>query len=191
MIQTPAGSSTARRGVVILLTGLPGAGKTSIASALKELMLVDGGRDVLHCDGDILRDTFQPPLGFSRNDRAAQMERITSLALDVVRRGGVAICSAVAPYDADRQKARTAVETAGAFFLVYVATPLGVCEARDPKGLYAKARAGAIEGFTGVSDPYEIPTDAHVTVDTTTMSAQFAAAHILSELPPIWPVRQR
>jgi sulfate adenylyltransferase len=109
------------------------------------------------------------------------------LWLDVVRRGGMAICSAVAPYDAARQKARTAVETAGAFFLVYVATPLGVCEARDPKGLYAKARVGAIKAFTGVSDPYEVPTDAHVTVDTTVTSAQLAAAHILSELSSTWP----
>ena len=176
-------------GVTIFLTGLPAAGKTTTALALKERLSTMSAREAVVIDGDIVRETMRPQLGFSRADRDLQIQRITSLALDVMRRGGVAICAAVAPYDGARRRARLSAERFGKFFLVHVATPLDVCEKRDPKGLYAKARAGAIQCFTGISDPYEAPADADVILDTTTTGSAEAARRIISELATRWDVR--
>jgi sulfate adenylyltransferase len=170
-------------GVAVWLTGLPASGKTTIALALKELLLARGGQDVVILDGDVVRSSINPQLGFSREDREKQMERVTCVALDVVRRGGVAICALVAPYDAARRKARSRIEVDGAFVLVYVSTPLAICETRDPKGLYTRARNGAITQFTGVSDPYEAPSDANIKVDTSAETGEDIAAQILSALP--------
>ena len=172
----------ASRGVAVFLTGLPGAGKTTTATALHQMLVARGFKDVVVLDGDQVRAVLSPRLGFTREDRRVHLERVTALALDAVSRGGIAICALVAPYDADRRKARSTIESAGTFLLVHVATPLATCEARDPKGLYALARKGTITRFTGVSDPYETPTDADLTVDTTAATAEEVSERILSAL---------
>ena len=164
----------------MFLTGLSGSGKTTIANVLVD-RLRDAGRTVVLLDGDVVRRNLWPDLGFSRDDRDTNVRRIGSIASEIAAHGGVALCSMVAPYDAARKDVRRMVEQVGGFVLVHVATPLDVCETRDPKGLYAKARAGLLPAFTGVSDPYEVPDDAELVVDTT-RAAPEAASSILSYL---------
>ncbi|MEJ5866620.1 adenylyl-sulfate kinase [Pseudokineococcus sp. 5B2Z-1] len=159
----PAG----RTGVVVLLTGLSGSGKSTVARALTTALLERTDRSVTLLDGDRVRRVLSAGLGFSRADRELNVRRIGWVAAEVARHGGVAVCAPIAPYAATREEVRTAVDGAGgAFLLVHVATPLAVCEARDRKGLYARARAGDLPAFTGVSDPYEEPRDADVVLDT-------------------------
>ncbi|MFA9432454.1 bifunctional sulfate adenylyltransferase/adenylylsulfate kinase [Egicoccus sp. AB-alg2] len=172
-----------RQGLVILLTGLSGAGKSTIANVLVERLLELGGRRVTLLDGDLVRRHLSSELGFSREHRDLNVRRIGFVAAEIAKNGGVAICAPIAPYDAARQAVRRLVEDAGgAFVLVHVATPLEVAEARDPKGLYAKARAGLLPEFTGVSDPYEPPHDADVVLDTTDGYPEQAADLILQHL---------
>jgi sulfate adenylyltransferase len=160
--ETPAPSA---RGVTLFFTGLSGSGKSTIANALRVRLLEDGRRTVTLLDGDLVRQHLSSELGFSREHRALNVRRIAFVAAEIARHGGLAICAPIAPYASVRAEARTLVEAAGAFLLVYVATPIEVCEARDPKGLYKRARAGTLAEFTGVSDPYEAPDDADVTID--------------------------
>jgi sulfate adenylyltransferase len=158
----------ARRGVVVFLTGLSGSGKSTIARALNDVLLERGDRTVTSLDGDVVRHHLSKGLGFSREDRETNIARIGWVAAEISRHGGVAICSPIAPFDSTRQEVRSMVDAAGGgFVLVHVATPLEECERRDRKGLYAKARAGLIPEFTGISSPYEVPTDADLTLDTT------------------------
>jgi sulfate adenylyltransferase len=158
----------ARRGLVVFLTGLSGSGKSTIARALHDVLLERGDRTVTSLDGDVVRHHLSKGLGFSRADRETNIARIGWVAAEISRHGGVAICSPIAPFDSTRQEVRSMVDAAGGgFFLVHVATPLEECERRDRKGLYAKARAGLIPEFTGISSPYEVPTDADLTLDTT------------------------
>ncbi|MDD9349502.1 adenylyl-sulfate kinase [Mumia sp.] len=156
------------RGLVVFFTGLSGSGKSTIARALYDLVLEDGRRTVTSLDGDVVRHHLSKGLGFSKQDRETNIARIGWVAAEIARHRGVAICSPIAPFDATRKQVRAMVEEAGgSFALVHVATPLEECERRDRKGLYAKARAGAIPEFTGISSPYEVPDDALVSVDTT------------------------
>ena len=155
----------ARQGVTVFLTGLSGAGKSTIANVLLVKLLERGGRAVTLLDGDVVRRRLSPELGFSKADRDANIRRIGFVAAEITKCGGLAICAPIAPYDEVRKEVRAAIAPHGGFVLVHVATPLATCEARDRKGLYAKARAGLLPAFTGISDPYEPPADAEVTID--------------------------
>jgi sulfate adenylyltransferase len=164
------------------MTGLSGAGKSTIANVLLVKLLEMGGRPVTMLDGDIVRKHLSSELGFSREHRDINIRRIGFVAAEITKNGGIAICAPIAPYDAVRKEVRAMIEPRGGFVLVHVATPLAVCELRDRKGLYARARAGLIMEFTGVSDPYEPPGDADVVLDTTDTSPEEAAQEILLHL---------
>ena len=167
------------RGLVIFLTGLSGSGKSTIARGLRDALSERGDRTVSLLDGDLVRELLSAGLTFSRADRDLNIARIGFVATEVARHGGIAICAPIAPYAEARARARAMVREVGDFLLVHVATPVQVCEARDRKGLYAKARAGVIDNFTGVSDPYEEPTDADLTIDTSAMSRQQSVDAVL------------
>jgi sulfate adenylyltransferase len=154
------------QGLVIFFTGLSGSGKSTLARALVDALVEDGTRRVTVLDGDLVRRVLSAGLGFSRADRDLNVRRIGWVAAEVSRHGGVAVCAPIAPYAATRAAVRREVSAVGDFVLIHVATPLEVCERRDHKGLYAKARAGLIPEFTGISDPYEAPTDADLVLDT-------------------------
>ena len=171
-----------RRGITIFFTGLPCAGKTTLAQALHLRLLEQTGRPVTLLDGDVVRKLLSSELGFSKEHRDLNIRRIGFVATEVTRHGGIAICAAIAPYDAVRKEVRTQVESVGRFFLVYVATPLSVCETRDVKGLYTKARAGIFPAVTGISDPYEPPDDADLRLDTREMTPAESADRVLAKL---------
>ncbi len=172
----------AERGLAIFFTGLSGSGKSTIARGLAEALTERGDRTVSLLDGDHVRQLLSAGLTFSRADRDLNIARIGYVAAEVARHGGIAICAPIAPYAAARAAARQMVTEVGDFLLVYVSTPVDVCAARDRKGLYAKARAGLITGFTGVSDPYEEPRDADLVLDTSVMTRQQAVDAILKLL---------
>jgi sulfate adenylyltransferase len=156
-----------RRGVVVFFTGLSGSGKSTVARALAA-ELEDDGLGTTLLDGDEVRHHLSKGLGFDRESRETNVERIGYVAALVAKHGGIAVAAPIAPFAAGRARVRTLAEEAGAHFvLVHVSTPLAVCEARDRKGFYAKARAGEIAEFTGVSSPYEEPDDAELVIDTT------------------------
>jgi sulfate adenylyltransferase len=171
-----------KQGFTVFFTGLSGSGKSTIANALRVKLLELGGRPVTFLDGDIVRKHLSSELGFSKEHRDINIRRIGFVAAEVTKNGGVAICAPIAPYDSVRKEVRGMIEPFGGFVLVYVATPLEVCESRDRKGLYAKARAGVLKEFTGISDPYEAPDDAEITLDTGELSPEEAAQTILLHL---------
>jgi sulfate adenylyltransferase len=170
------------QGFTVFFTGLSGSGKSTIANVLMTKLLEQGGRPVTLLDGDLVRRHLSSELGFSKEHRDINIRRIGWVASEITKNGGIAICAPIAPYSAVRAEVRAMVEAAGGFILVHVATPLEVCEARDRKGLYAKARAGIVKEFTGISDPYEDPVDAEVRIDTGELSAEEAANAILLHL---------
>lgn len=171
------------RGVVVLFTGLSGSGKSTIARGVRNALLEAGDRTVTMLDGDVVRRHLSAGLGFSRADRDTNIRRIGWVAAEISRHGGLAIASPIAPFAATRSAVRAMVEAAGGqFVLVHVATPLAECERRDRKGLYARARAGEIGDFTGISSPYEEPTDADLHIDTTSCTVDDAVALVLAEL---------
>jgi adenylyl-sulfate kinase len=161
-------------GLAIFLTGLPAAGKTSIARELGT-RLASLGRCVTMLDGDELRSRVSPDLGFSRSDREANLRCASVIATEVVKHGGIVVCSFVAPYEQSRQEFRDSVQEHGKFVLVHVATPLNECERRDPKGLYRKARVGILARFTGISDLYEVPRHSDIAIDTTALTVTESA----------------
>ena len=169
----------AQQGFTVFFTGLSGSGKSTIANALLVKLLEMGGRPVTMLDGDLVRKNLSSELGFSREHRDLNIRRIGYVASEITKAGGIALCAPIAPYDATRKHVRALVESGGGFILVHVATPLEVCETRDRKGLYAKARAGLIPEFTGISDPYEEPTDAEVVIDTSAFQPEEAANQIV------------
>jgi sulfate adenylyltransferase len=169
----------AERGLAIFFTGLSGSGKSTIARGLAEALTERGDRTVSLLDGDHVRQLLSAGLTFSRADRDLNIARIGFVAAEVARHGGIAICAPIAPYAGARAVARKLVTEVGDFLLVYVSTPVEVCAARDRKGLYAKARAGLIKGFTGVSDPYEEPRDADLVLDTSVMTRDQAVGAVL------------
>ena len=158
-----------RRGLTVFFTGLSGSGKSTVAKALRDRLLADG-RTVSLLDGDEVRRLLSAELGFSRAERDLNIRRIGFVAAEITRHGGIAICAPIAPYAATRESVRSMVARYGEFILVHVDTPLAVCESRDRKGLYAKARQGLIAEFTGISDPYEPPDDADLRLDTSDRS---------------------
>jgi sulfate adenylyltransferase len=171
------------RGLVVFFTGLSGSGKSTLARALHDLVVEDGSRTVTSLDGDVVRRHLSAGLGFSREDRETNILRIGWVAAEIARNRGLAICSPIAPFDSTRREVRAMVEEAGgSFVLVHVATPLEECERRDRKGLYARARAGEIPDFTGISSPYEPPTDAAVRIDTTGRSIEDCLAVVVDAL---------
>ncbi len=171
------------QGLVLFFTGLSGSGKSTLARALMDLLLEQGGRSVTSLDGDVVRRHLSAGLTFSKADRETNIRRIGWVAAEIARHGGVAVCSPIAPFAETREQVQDMVEDAGgAFFLVHVATPLEECERRDRKGLYAKARAGEIPEFTGISSPYEEPEDPAVRVDTTGRSIEDALDDVLVAL---------
>jgi sulfate adenylyltransferase len=172
----------AERGLVVFFTGLSGSGKSTIARGLAEAVNERGDRTVSLLDGDHVRQLLSAGLSFSRADRDLNIARIGYVATEVARHGGIAICAPIAPYAQARAAARQMVSEVGDFLLVYVSTPVDVCAARDRKGLYAKARAGLITGFTGVSDPYEEPRDADLLLDTSAMTRTEAVDAVLKLL---------
>jgi sulfate adenylyltransferase len=170
------------RGIVLFLTGLSGSGKSTIARDLGDVLSERGDRQVTLLDGDLVRQLLSAGLSFSRADRDLNIARIGYVAAEVARHGGIAICAPIAPFAAPRARVRQMVSEVGDFFLIHVATPVDVCEARDRKGLYAKARAGIIGQFTGISDPYEEPADAELVLDTSAMTRAEAVAAVLQLL---------
>lgn len=168
------------QGITVLLTGLSGAGKSTIAGALiRQLESPPLERKPFLLDGDVVRRMQSAGLGFSKEDRNTHIRRVGALAAERTARGDFVVCAVIAPYDDVRKEVRSMVERHGRFVLVLVSTPLDVCEQRDPKGLYAKARSGLIQHFTGIDDPYEVPADAELVIDTRRTTAEEAAASIL------------
>jgi sulfate adenylyltransferase len=171
-----------KQGFTIFLTGLSGAGKSTIAKVLYARFLEMGDRPVSLLDGDIVRRNLSSGLSFSKEDRDINVRRIGFVAGEITKNRGIAICAPIAPYNATRKEIRNAIESYGGFIEVHVSTPLEVCETRDRKGMYAKARAGLIKGFTGVDDPYEIPKSPEVRINTTDLTPTEAAQEILLHL---------
>jgi len=171
-----------RQGVTIFFTGLSGSGKSTIANILLTKFLEAGGRPVTLLDGDLVRKHLSSELGFSKEHRDINIRRIGYVASEITKNGGIAICAPIAPYDATRKHVRSIIEPYGGFILVHIATSVETCEQRDRKGLYAKARAGILKEFTGISDPYEEPKDAEVVINTADVTAEEAAQQIFLHL---------
>lgn len=169
-----------RQGLCIWLTGLSGSGKSTTAAVLSVLLL-EAGRQVTELDGDVVRTHLSRGLGFSREDRDTNILRIGFVASEIARHGGTVMCAAVSPYRGTRDAVRAMVDE-GQFIEVYVDTPLSVCEERDVKGMYAKARRGEIKEFTGISDPYEAPLNPEITLDTVGFTPEENARRIMREL---------
>ena len=166
------------QGITLFFTGLSGSGKSTLAKIMYGKFVEEGRRSVTLLDGDIVRHHLSSELGFSKAHRDINVRRIGFVASEITKNRGVAICAPIAPYAGTRRDVREMVEAHGAMIEVYVCTPLEVCEARDRKGLYAKARKGIIPEFTGISDPYEVPEHPEITIDTTDLTPMQAAQEI-------------
>lgn len=171
-----------RQGFTVFFTGLSGSGKSTIANALMVKLMESGGRPVTLLDGDLVRKNLSSELGFSREHRDLNIQRIGFVAGQITKNGGAAICAPIAPYAGTRKAVREEISRYGGFIEVHVATPIEVCEERDRKGLYAKARAGIIKEFTGISDPYEAPENAELVIDTRDCSPDEASQRIILKL---------
>jgi sulfate adenylyltransferase len=171
-----------RQGFTVFFTGLPSSGKSTLANVLITKLMEIGGRPTTLLDGDLVRRHLSSELGFSKEHRDINIRRIGWVASEITKNGGIAVCAPIGPYDSIRKEVREMIEPVGGFVLVHVATPVEVCEQRDRKGMYAKARTGIIKEFTGVSDPYEKPNDADITIDTTDMSPQECVQSVILHL---------
>ena len=168
-----------QQGFTVFFTGLSGSGKSTTAQALVAMLLERVRRKVTLLDGDLVRQNLSSELTFSKAHRDLNIRRIGFVAHEITRHGGIAVCAPIAPYRAIRDEVRHLIEPEGGFFEIHVATPLEICEKRDRKGLYAKARAGKIASFTGISDPYETPEAPDVTIDTESLSPEESARKII------------
>ncbi len=171
-----------KQGFTVFFTGLSGSGKSTIANALMVKLMETGGRAISLLDGDVVRKHLSSELGFSKEHRDLNIRRIGYVASEITKNGGIAICAPIAPYAATRRTVRDMISPLGGFVEIHVATPLEVCEDRDRKGLYAKARAGIIKEFTGISDPYEVPENPEMVIDTANISPDLAAHRIMLKL---------
>jgi sulfate adenylyltransferase len=178
-----------QQGFTVFFTGLSGAGKSTLAHAVLVRLRERGARRVTLLDGDIVRKHLSSELGFSREHRDLNILRIGFVASEIVKNGGIALCAPIAPYAETRRRVREMVEPYGGFIEVYVSTPLEVCERRDRKGLYSKARAGLIKEFTGVSDVYEVPVSPELDVDTREVTPDMAANEIIVKLESLGYLR--
>jgi sulfate adenylyltransferase len=169
-----------KQGFCVWFTGLSGSGKSTTADVLARL-LEDMGRTVTVLDGDRIRTHLSRGLGFSREDRDTNIRRIGFVASEIVRHGGAVICAVISPYRGARDECRALIGP-DRFVEVYLDVPLAVCEQRDPKGLYARARRGELRGFTGIDDPYEPPPHPEVTLDTARRSAELNAQTVVDHL---------
>ena len=177
------------QGFTVFFTGLSGSGKSTIANALMTKLMELGGRPVSLLDGDIVRKNLSSELGFSKEHRNLNIMRIGYVASEITKNRGIAICAPIAPYTSTRRIVRDMISPVGGFIEIHVATTLEVCEERDRKGLYAKARAGIIKEFTGISDPYEAPENAEMVIDTVAISPDLAAHRILVKLESMGYIR--
>ena len=171
-----------KQGFTVFFTGLSGSGKSTIANALMVKLMEMGGRPVTILDGDVVRKHLSSELGFSKEHRDINIKRIGYVASEITKNGGIAICAPIAPYTATRRAVREMVESFGAFIEVHVATSVEECERRDRKGLYKLAREGKIKEFTGISDPYEIPENPELRVQTEGVDVDYAAQQVLLKL---------
>jgi sulfate adenylyltransferase len=172
----------AKQGFTVFFTGLSGSGKSTIANALMVKLMEMGGRPVTLLDGDVVRKHLSSELGFSKEHRDINIRRIGYVASEITKNGGIAICAPIAPYTATRRAVREMVEAFGAFIEVHVATSIEECERRDRKGLYKLAREGKIKEFTGISDPYEAPTQAELVVHTEGADVDYCAQQVILKL---------
>lgn len=171
-----------RRGFTVFFTGLSGSGKSTLANGLLVKLMEDGRRPVTLLDGDIVRTHLSSELGFSKDHRSINVRRIGFVASEITKNGGVSICAPIAPYREDRQSNRELINSAGGYIEVHVNTPLDVCEDRDVKGLYAKARKGIIKEFTGISDPYEAPENPEIVINSSGTEPEILVQDILLEI---------
>lgn len=171
-----------KKGFTLFFTGLSGAGKTTLANAIQAELMKIGKRNISLLDGDIIRRILNPELGFSKADRNMNIQRIGFVAKEITRTGGIAICSAIAPYEEARNKNRRAISELGGYIEIYVATSIQTCESRDTKGLYASKRKQQLQGLTGVDDLYEAPKNAEIVIDTTVESIEQSVGKIMQYL---------
>ncbi|MBM23633.1 MAG: adenylyltransferase [Gammaproteobacteria bacterium] len=174
--------SLQNQGLTVFFTGLSGAGKSTLANSLMYKLMEMEDRPITLLDGDIVRQHLSSELGFSKEDRDIHVKRIGYVASEITKHGGVAICAPIAPYSNTRRTVRNMIDDVGSFVEIHVSTPLSVCEERDVKGLYKRARAGKILEFTGVSDPYEEPQNPEITIDTSDISIEESSEIILDKL---------
>jgi sulfate adenylyltransferase len=178
-----------KQGFTVFFTGLSGSGKSTVANALMVKLMEMGGRPVTLLDGDVVRKHLSSELGFSKEHRDLNIQRIGYVASEITKNGGIAICAPIAPYAATRKLVREMIDPLGGFLEVHIATSIEVCEQRDRKGLYAKARAGIIKGFTGISDPYETPENPDLRIDTAELTPDLAAHRIIVKLESLGFIR--
>jgi sulfate adenylyltransferase len=178
-----------KQGFTVFFTGLSGSGKSTVANALMVKLMEMGGRPVTLLDGDVVRKHLSSELGFSKEHRDLNIQRIGYVASEITKNGGIAICAPIAPYAATRKIVREMIEPLGGFVEIHVATPIEVCEARDRKGLYAKARAGILKGFTGIDDPYEVPEKPELRLDTADLTPDLSAHRIIVKLESLGFIR--
>ncbi len=171
-----------KQGFTVFFTGLSGSGKSTIANALMVKLMEMGGRPVTLLDGDVVRKNLSSELGFSKEHRDLNIRRIGYVASEITKNGGIAICAPIAPYTATRRAVREDIEAFGSMIEVHVATSLEECERRDRKGLYKLAREGKIKEFTGISDPYEAPTNAELVIDTENVDVDNCAHQVVLKL---------
>ncbi len=171
-----------RQGFTVFFTGFSGSGKSTIANALMVKLMEMGGRPVTLLDGDVVRKHLSSELGFSKEHRDINIRRIGYVASEITKNGGIAICAPIAPYATTRRTVREMVESYGAFVEVHVATSIAECERRDRKGLYKLAREGRITEFTGISDPYDVPENPELRLDTETVDVDYCAQQVLLKL---------
>ena len=174
--------SLSKRGFTIFFTGLSGSGKSTLANGLLVKLLEDGHRPVSLLDGDIVRTHLSSELGFSKEHRSINVRRIGFVASEITKNGGIAICSPIAPYRLDRQFNRDMIDPLGGYIEIFVNTPLEICEQRDVKGLYAKARKGLLKQFTGIDDPYEKPENAEIVIDSSDEDPEILVDQILDQI---------
>ena len=171
-----------RGGIAFLITGLPAAGKTTLGRALAAELASRFGREVTLLDGDEVRKLLSSELGFSREHRRLNVLRHGYIAAEIARHGGIAMCSLIAPYESDREEMRRMVARSGSFVEIYLSTPLAECERRDPKGLYARARAGTLLHMTGIDDPYEPPPRPEIELNGARMTVADSVAAVIAFL---------